>query len=85
MGISLEELSITADEDMLSQVWLNLLHNSIKFTPEEGTIKIDLYRRGDWVQFEISDTGLGISPDDQMHIFERFYKADKSRTQKKEG
>jgi two-component system, OmpR family, phosphate regulon sensor histidine kinase PhoR len=85
MGISLEELSITADEDMLSQVWLNLLHNSIKFTPEEGTIKIDLYRRGDWAQFEISDTGLGISPEDQMHIFERFYKADKSRTQKKEG
>jgi signal transduction histidine kinase len=85
MDVSLEALTITADEDLLSQVWMNLIHNSIKFTPQAGSIKIDLYPRGDQVIFRISDTGIGIAEEDQHRIFERFYKADKSRTRTKEG
>jgi two-component system, OmpR family, phosphate regulon sensor histidine kinase PhoR len=81
----LQEVSITADEDMLSQVWLNLIHNSIKFTPENGNIKVALQKQGEKIQFKISDTGMGISAQDQLHIFERFYKTDKSRTRSKEG
>jgi two-component system, OmpR family, phosphate regulon sensor histidine kinase PhoR len=80
MDASLNELEITADEDLLSQVWINLIHNSIKFTPEAGSIKVALHPRSDQVEFRISDTGMGISEEDQVHIFERFYKADKSRT-----
>ena len=76
----LDEISITADEDLLSQVWTNLIHNSIKFTPEGGAIRVRLHRRGDQVACRVADTGPGIAPEDRVHIFERFYKADKSRT-----
>jgi two-component system, OmpR family, phosphate regulon sensor histidine kinase PhoR len=80
MDVSLAELEIIADEDLLSQVWSNLIHNSIKFTPQAGSIKMTLCLSGDQVEFKISDTGMGISEEDQARIFERFYKADPSRT-----
>ncbi len=80
IDVSLEEVVITADEDLLSQVWLNLIYNGIKFTPQDGRIEITLRQEGNTIQFEIKDTGIGISDEDQAHIFERFYKADKSRT-----
>jgi two-component system, OmpR family, phosphate regulon sensor histidine kinase PhoR len=85
MEVSLQELSITADEDLLSQVWTNLLHNSIKFTPEQGTIQVALDQSAEQVIFRISDTGVGIAAEEQERIFERFYKADKSRTRSREG
>ena len=78
--VSLGEIAVTADEDLLSQVWMNLLHNSIKFTPAQGKICVGLQRQGDRIAFSIADTGPGISDEDQLRIFERFYKADKSRT-----
>ncbi len=78
--VDLDEVAVTADEDLLSQVWINLIHNSIKFTPEGGSIRIGLHRRGDRVEMEVSDTGIGIAPEDQPRVFERFYKSDKSRT-----
>lgn len=80
MDVSLEEVTIFADEDLLSQVWINLIHNSIKFTPSKGKIRIQLTKKQDHLFVHISDSGIGISAEDQMHIFERFYKADKSRT-----
>jgi two-component system, OmpR family, phosphate regulon sensor histidine kinase PhoR len=85
MEISLEELEISADEDLLSQVWINLIHNSIKFTPQAGSIKVTLRQNGQKAEFSVSDTGLGISEQDQERIFERFYKADKSRTRSTGG
>jgi two-component system, OmpR family, phosphate regulon sensor histidine kinase PhoR len=75
----LEKLSIEGDEDLLWQVWVNLLHNAIKFTPPGGAIRLILKTSRDEVNCRISDTGIGISPEDQIHIFERFYKVDKSR------
>jgi signal transduction histidine kinase len=80
MDVSLEEVTITADEDLLSQVWSNLIHNSIKFTPVGGRVCVEVSRQNDTVEFHITDSGIGISEEDQVHIFERFYKADKSRT-----
>ena len=80
LDVSLEELEVTADEDLLSQVWINLIHNSIKFTSPAGSINVTLQPRGKQVEFKISDTGTGISEEDQARIFERFYKADRSRT-----
>jgi two-component system phosphate regulon sensor histidine kinase PhoR len=85
MDVSLEELTVTADEDLLSQVWINLIHNSIKFTPEAGSIRVELHSHDSQVVFKIADTGIGISDEDRTRIFERFYKADKSRTRTKEG
>lgn len=80
-----QEAIIMADEDLLSQVWINLISNSIKFTPEQGSIKIKLCNLEDSIEFHLSDTGIGISEEDIIHIFERFYKADKSRDRAKEG
>lgn len=85
MDLSLEKLEITADEDLLSQVWINLIHNAIKFTPQAGAIQVKLSARKDLAEFRITDSGIGISEQDQARIFERFYKADQSRTRAKEG
>ena len=85
IDIVLDEIQITADEDLLSQVWINLIHNSIKFTPSNVKICIELHQQTDKIVFSIKDTGQGISEADQPHVFERFYKADKSRTHSNGG
>ncbi len=85
MDVSLEEVTIIADEDLLSQVWTNLLHNSIKFTPEGGKVCVRLCQQAGKVEFKIADTGIGISEEDQARVFERFYKADKARQRSKGG
>jgi two-component system phosphate regulon sensor histidine kinase PhoR len=85
MDASLEEVSITADEDLLSQVWTNLIQNSIKFTPGGGKVCVELRRQGAKIEFRINDTGLGISAEDQARVFERFFKADKARARANGG
>lgn len=74
---------ITADADQLNQVWTNLLGNSIKFTPEGGTIGIELTKHGNKYFVNITDSGIGIPPNELSHIFVRFYKTDRSRTGRK--
>lgn len=77
--VAAAEVMISGDEDLLSQVWGNLLHNSIKFTPAGGGICVALQPRVDQVEFRITDTGIGIATEDQVRLFERFFKADPSR------
>lgn len=76
----LPETTVTAVEDLLTQVWTNLLHNSIKFTPAGGTITIAVRPLNGGAEVIISDTGAGIEGEDLPRIFERFYKADKARS-----
>lgn len=76
----LEEVNVTAVKDLMTQVWTNLLHNSIKFTPQNGCIHIKLRTVDERLEVEIQDSGIGISEEDLPRIFERFYKADKART-----
>lgn len=79
LDVSLDQVTFLADEDLMSQVWTNLIHNSIKFTPNSGRIGVQLEQKDDQAIIRISDTGIGISNKDQVYIFERFYKADKAR------
>ncbi len=85
MDVALDEVTLTADEDLLSQVWINLLHNSIKFTPAEGCVRVTLRLLAGGAEVVVADTGPGIAPEDQAHLFERFYKADKSRRRSEGG
>ncbi|MGH1324856.1 envelope stress sensor histidine kinase HitS [Bacillus pretiosus] len=79
LALDLEKVHIIADQESMSQVWINLIHNSIKFTPIGGTITIQLKEYETLVEVRIRDSGIGISEEQKQHIFERFYKADSSR------
>jgi signal transduction histidine kinase len=82
----LAELTVNADEELLSQVWLNLLHNSIKFTPPGGSIRVTAAQHGEAaVQVNVTDTGIGMSDEEREHVFERFYKADRARSREAGG
>ncbi len=71
---------VQADRGRIRQVLVNLIHNAIKFTPAGGNITISTKQRGDSVVAEVADTGIGISREDLPRIFERFFKADRSRS-----
>ncbi|MEK4854604.1 HAMP domain-containing sensor histidine kinase [Paenibacillus sp. FSL H7-0756] len=80
-----EAVNMTGDEDQLKQVWMNLLSNSIKFTPEGGKIRIRIDHSAAEVAVTISDNGIGISPEEQGAVFQRFYTVDKSRNGSNNG
>jgi two-component system phosphate regulon sensor histidine kinase PhoR len=73
------DLLALADEAQAARVLGNLLHNAIKFSPPGGTIRISARASGGDVQFEVSDTGPGIPPDDIPRVFERFFRGDRAR------
>jgi two-component system phosphate regulon sensor histidine kinase PhoR len=71
---------VPADRDRIQQVILNIVHNAIKFTPPGGKATVYAKPQKDTVTVSVADTGIGISKEDLPHIFERFFKADKSRS-----
>lgn len=79
LEIDLEEVEICANEEMLSQVWVNLLDNAIKFSHEGGRIVFTLQKTDDIAEAVLRDYGPGIGEKDISHIFDKFYQADSSR------
>ncbi|MGE5583519.1 MAG: sensor histidine kinase [Bacillota bacterium] len=79
------QVMLFADRDKISQVLINLVANSIKFTPAGGEIAVSVEKKGADVQLKVKDNGSGIHPDDLPYIFERFYRADKSRNRSTGG
>jgi two-component system, OmpR family, phosphate regulon sensor histidine kinase PhoR len=74
-----EAQTIRADETRLHEVLYNLLDNAVKYSRENGEIRMQAVQRGDEVTVSVNDNGIGISKDDLPRIFERFYRADKAR------
>ncbi|WP_312115651.1 sensor histidine kinase [Brevibacillus reuszeri] len=83
--LHLKAVQITADHDQLSQVWTNILGNSIKFSRDDGVIMVSIDLDTNTVIVRLSDNGIGISEEDQKRIFERFFKTDRSHNRKYEG
>jgi PAS domain S-box-containing protein len=74
LSVDAEPVKTAGDAERLGQVVDNLISNALKFTPEGGTISVGVSSRGETALIEVSDTGMGISPQDQEMLFERFYR-----------
>lgn len=80
-----ENIYIEADEKLLSVVWNNLLSNALKFTGEGGRISVILRPDAEKVSVTVRDNGIGMTPEVQAHIFEKFYQGDTSHAAKGNG
>jgi two-component system sensor histidine kinase ResE len=79
------ELTAEIDEDRIEQVLTNLIDNAIRHTSNEGNVSVRVEQHNAFVKISVEDTGSGIPNEDLPFVFERFYKADKSRTRGKGG
>jgi heavy metal sensor kinase len=82
---SLPEALYHGDQDLLRQMMLNLLDNAIKYTLPGGSIHLHLQHNENQYLITVADTGIGIPPEAQPHIFERFYRVDKARARAEHG
>jgi heavy metal sensor kinase len=71
--------NVTTDPDKLREVLTNLLHNAIEYNRPRGTVDVRVERHNGTLAIDVRDTGIGITPEAQAHIFERFYRADPAR------
>lgn len=76
MDLELRKIEFTGEEELLIQVWMNLLDNAIKFTPEGGKISVVAMKTKDEITVTIEDDGIGMSEETMNHIFEQFYRGD---------
>jgi len=81
----IDQAIVLGDRDRLYQLLLNLVSNALKFTPEGGKVSLGLSKVNDWARLVVSDTGIGIPPDELSQVFERFYRVDKARTRAQGG
>ena len=78
-------ISMVADEERLHQLLITVLDNAIKYTPEGGVVRVSCRKLSHSVQLAVEDTGIGIAPDSLPYVFDRFYRADKSRSREDGG
>lgn len=78
LNIDLDHVVYFSNEDLLMQVWINLINNAVKFTPKNGEINILLKESTQDITITVSDTGVGMTPEVQKYIFDKFFKEDRS-------
>ncbi len=76
----LEPLVVHGDPDALKQLVLILLENAVKYSPEDGIVRLEVTGRDGWAQVRVANEGAGIAPADLERVFERFYRTDKARS-----
>ncbi len=81
LQLDFDEFTIEANEELLKQVWINLVDNAVKFVPRCGTIALDIADMGEKLKVSISNTGKEIDPEKLDKIFNKFYQADESHAQ----
>jgi two-component system OmpR family sensor kinase len=79
------EITVVGDPDWLRQLLLNLVENAIHHTAPEGRVRIAARRQGDLVRVEVRDNGCGIPEGHLRHVFDRFYRVDRSRSRARGG
>lgn len=85
INVSLEEIMFLGDEELIFQVWINLLENAIKFSKNNGRIDIKTSHKNDEIIVTIRDYGVGMKEDELEKVFERFYQIDKSHSEEGSG
>ncbi|MCP1311594.1 ATP-binding protein [Paenibacillus tyrfis] len=80
-----ETITFQGDEDLLRRLFVNLIENAIKYTPEGGTVAIHVSSKGKFTQIEVIDNGIGIPEEHLPYIFQRFYRVGDSRTRSQGG
>ena len=81
----IDQVLVCGDQDRLKQVLVNLIGNAINYTPPGGSVTVGLAKVENRARLTVSDTGPGIPAEDLPHIFERFYRGEKSRTRSRDG
>lgn len=86
VGVSyIEACEVQGDEDRLRQLLLILVDNAVRYTADGGTVTLSLRRDPPWAVIGVSDTGVGIDPEDLPHVFDRFWRADPARAKDRAG
>lgn len=85
LNLDLDEIIYTGNEQLLFQVWLNLVDNAVKFSRPDESVDISLRRTADKISFSITDYGRGMNEEQQKRMFEKFYTGDKSRNSEGNG
>jgi signal transduction histidine kinase len=80
-----EEIEFYGNEEMLNQLWTNLIDNAIKFSPMNTHIKVDIIKKTETIITMVTDEGIGIIPETTSHIFDKFYQGDTSHASKGNG
>ena len=79
------DLFIEADKKRLQQIFLNLLSNAVKFTPEYGTVTVSAAAEGDFAGIRVTDSGIGIKPEHQKFIFDKFSQVETGLSRDTQG
>ena len=80
-----DSFTLNGDEDLLRRLFINLIENAIKYSPDGGAVEIKACRNNEFIRFEVTDNGIGIPEKHLPFIFQRFYRADDSRTRSQGG